>query len=126
MSATLASLLERVLPSWDRAITKREVQEVSAASGLSVEEVLNSVALQIAHRFHARLWSHGEAMGKCAALYDAVALEGSWPKALYEVYWALDEAEQGSEQDGPGEDAAENRSRRCVQVVLESFAANDA
>jgi hypothetical protein len=81
------------------------------------------VAIELAQAFEQRRMGHEVAMGKAAALYDAFFVEGHVPAELYQLYWALDEAEYASEQDGPEDNAPEERSRKAVQAVLAKFAA---
>jgi hypothetical protein len=127
MSGATSYFLEAVEYGWEEQRTKAELEAFCSRTGESLPEALSLAAIEIAKLFDQRLMSHDDAMGKAASLYNAFFREGPMPYALYEVYWALDEAEYGSEQDDEAdEDAPENRSRRAVRVVLSKFSGRDA
>jgi hypothetical protein len=125
MNAASTRFLESVDSSWEDEHTRKELHALCARTGHSAEEELTRLAIEIAQRFDERLICHDVAMSKASVLYDAVFWQGGAPPALYEIYWALDEAEYRTDQDGSEENAPENRSRRCVKDILSKFASND-
>ncbi len=127
MTTTISSLAEYLDATWSQERVQSEVATHAARSSCTQDEVLDSVALEVARYFDQQKLNHGEAMGKAAALYNAVFGKSEVPRQLHAVYWALDEAEYGSEQDDPrDEDAPTKRAREKIKTILARAPRHDA
>jgi hypothetical protein len=127
MKTAFSSFADYIDASWSEERVKVEVAAHAARSGCSQDDLLNAVALELARRFDQQKIHHGEATAKAAALYNAVFGDSEVPRQLYAVYWALDEAEYGSEKDHRlDEDAPRKRARDEIRTILAAVARDDA
>ena len=127
MKTTVSAFANSLGSSWSEERILAEIAARAQHAGCTQDELLNAVALELARGFDQQALSHETAMEKAAVLYNAVFGHSEVPQHLYEVYWALDEAEYGSERDDPEEEhAPANRARKQVQAILAASLRDDA